>query len=161
MKTHTNRTVLALAVAMSLTTISTAMAGSEHSSFQAHQITVPSEKSFEQVTDAVKSLVTKSGMMVLGEVDQGKILSMTGLKVKAHLFLVGNPTIGKKLFEQVQAVGLYVPFRVFVYNDEDGKTFVSYDQPSTLLSQFDNDEVTMVGRKLDEKLSGLATMAAN
>ena len=118
-------------------------------SFQGGRISVESSKSFDDVTNAVKMLVAKNGMMVLAEVDHGKILSMTGLKLKAKLFLVGNPMVGKQLFEQNQAVGLYIPVRVSVYTDANGKTFVEYDKPSSLLNQFN-----------DEKIGGLATMAA-
>lgn len=124
------------------------------------RVTVASAKSFDQVTAAVKSLVAKNGMMVMAEVDQGKMLSMTGLSLKATLFLVGNPTVGKQLFEQNRAVGLYIPLRVSVYTDSDGKTYVEYDKPSVLLSQFKNEKIAMVGQMLDEKIGGLATMAA-
>jgi uncharacterized protein (DUF302 family) len=110
--------------------------------------------------EAVKSLVAKNGMMVMAEVNQGQMLSMTGLSLKAALFLVGNPTVGKQVFEQEAAAGLYIPLRVFVYVDAGGKTFVSYDRPSSLLGQFGNDKVSMVAKMLDEKLEGLATMAA-
>lgn len=134
-------------------------AGGENA-FTAGQVTVTSAKSFEQVSDAIKSLVTKNGMMVMAEVNQGKMLSMTGLTLKATLFLVGNPTVGKQLFEQNHAVGLYVPLRIFVYSDENGKTQVSYDKPSTLLAQFHSEKLSMIGQMLDQKLDGLATMAA-
>ncbi len=123
-------------------------------------VTVASSKSFEQVSDAAKSLVTKNGMMVMVQVDQGKMLSMTGLSLKATVFLVGNPTVGKQLFEQSHAVGLYVPLRIAVYTDTDGKTYVQYDKPSTLLGQFKNDKIGMIAQMLDEKIGGLATMAA-
>ena len=135
-----------------------AIAGQD--SFTGSRIEVQSGKSFEDVTDAIGKLVSKNGMMVMAEVDQGKMLSMTGLQLKAKLFLVGNPTVGKKLFEQNHGVGLYVPLRIFVYNDANGKTFVAYDKPSSVLSQFDNAEVGMVAKMLDEKLDGLASMAA-
>ena len=124
------------------------------------RVTVTSVKSFDQVSDALKSLVAKNGMMVMAQVDQGKMLSMTGLSLKATLFLVGNPTVGKQLFEQNHAVGLYIPLRISVYSDTDGKTYVEYDKPSALLDQFKNEKLAMIAQMLDEKISGLATMAA-
>lgn len=124
------------------------------------RVTIASSKSFDQVSSAVKSLVAKNGMMVMAEVDQGKMLSMTGLKLKSTLFLVGNPTVGKQLFEQNQAVGLYVPLRVAVYVDGAGKTFVDYDKPSSVLAQFHSEQISMIAQMLDEKLGGLASMAA-
>jgi uncharacterized protein (DUF302 family) len=79
---------------------------------------------------------------------------------RASRLLVGNPTVGKQLFEQDQAVGLYVPIRVSVYADANGKTHVEYDRPSSLLGQFKNEKITMAAKMLDEKLDGLANMAA-
>ena len=128
--------------------------------FSGERVTVSSDKSFEDVTNALKGLVAKNGMMVMAEVDQGKMLSMTGLNLKATLYHVGNPTVGKQLFEQDHAVGLYVPLRVFVYSDASGKTSISYDKPSSLLSQFQNPQVKMVAEMLDQKLESLANMAA-
>ncbi len=88
------------------------------------------------------------------------MLSMAGLQLKAKLFLVGNPNVGKQLFEQDHAVGLYVPLRIFVFADANGKTFVEYDKPSAVLAQFGNEKIGMVAKMLDEKLAGLAQMAA-
>jgi uncharacterized protein (DUF302 family) len=132
-----------------------------NTSFSGDRVTISSDKSFEDVTGAVKALVAKNGMMVMAEVDQGKMLSMTGLSLKATLFIVGNPAVGKQLFEQDHAVCLYVPLRVFVYADASGKTFVSYDRPSALLAQFKNEKIAMVAQMLDQKLDGLANMAAH
>lgn len=137
-----------------------AFAVAAENSFSGGRETVASTKSFEEVSKAVETLVAKNGMMIMAQVDQGKMLSMTGLKLKATLFLVGNPTVGKELFEQNHSVGLYVPLRLFVYTDADGKTYVSYDRPSTLLSQFGNEKIGMVAQMLDKKLEGLASMAA-
>lgn len=128
--------------------------------FQGGRVVVESKKSFDDVTKAVTTLVARNGMMVMAEVDQGKMLSMTGFKLQARLFLVGNPTVGKELFSQNRAVGLYVPLRVSVYADGDGRTYIEYDKPSTLLAQFGDEKIGMVGKMLDEKLDGLATMAA-
>lgn len=120
--------------------------------------TVQSRKSFDQTVSGLKSAVGQGGMMVMATVDQGNMLSMTGMSLKATLFLVGNPTIGKQLFEQNHGVGLYVPLRVFVYEDKDGKTYVSYDKPSALLGQFDNNEIRQTAGMLDQKLQGLVQM---
>ena len=59
-------------------------------SFSADRVTVDSNKSFDDVSKAVKSLVAKNGMMVMAEVNQGKMLSMTGISLKATLFVIGS-----------------------------------------------------------------------
>jgi uncharacterized protein (DUF302 family) len=128
---------------------------------QAGRISVASQHSFDQTVGALKSAVGQGGMMVMGTVDQGNMLSMTGLRLKATLFLIGNPTVGKKLFEQDHAVGLYVPLRVFVYEDKDGKTYVTYDKPSELLAPLNNQEIDQTAQMLDHKLDSLVQMVAH
>lgn len=129
-------------------------------SAQTGLVSVPSQHSFDQTVGALKTAVGQGGMMVMATVDQGNMLSMTGLRLKANLFLIGNPTVGKKLFEQNHAVGLYVPLRVFVYEDKDGKTYVSYDRPSELLAQLNNPEINQTAQMLDQKLDSLVHMVA-
>jgi len=150
-------TKIAAALVTALLLSTSAFAGD--TKFDGTRVTVASAKSFDAVVESLKALVAKNGMMVMAEVNQGQMLSMTGLSLKATLFLVGNPTVGKQIFEQDHAAGLYIPLRVFVYEDA-GKTFVSYDKPSSLLGQFKNDKVKMVGDMLDKNIGGLATMAA-
>ena len=161
MKNRTLLRTLVLGAVIGIAALLPSFVAAAPDSFSGQRVTVPSDKSFDEVTKAVKSLVAKNGMMVMAEVDQGKMLSMTGLNLKATLYVVGNPVVGKQLFEQDHAVGLYVPVRIFVYSDASGKTSVSYDKPSTLLSQFQNSKVNMVAEMLDQKLEGLANMAAH
>lgn len=144
--------VLFAALAVVLAVASPAMA-------QDARVTVSSQKSYDQTVSQVKSNVSQGGMMIMATVDQGNMLSMTGLKLRATLFLVGNPMVGKKLFEQNHGVGLYVPLRVFVFEGTDGKTYLSYDKPSAVLSQFKNEEINKTAAMLDQKLDGLAQMS--
>jgi uncharacterized protein (DUF302 family) len=55
--------------------------------------------------------------------------------------------------------GLYAPLRVLRYENEDGKTCVEYDRPSSLFGQFGNAHVTEVATTLDRKLEQLVAEA--
>ena len=54
---------------------------------------------------------------------------------------------------------LYAPLRVLLYEDEDGKTCVEYDRPSSLFGQFGNDRITPTAAMLDRKLEALVSAA--
>lgn len=120
-------------------------------------VTVQSSKNYEATLTAVKKAVSGGGMMVMSQLDQGKILSMTGLSVKSHTFIVGNPTVGNKAFSADPAVGLVIPVRLNVY-EENGKTYVSYFKPSALFAGYKNKKVQMIGQMLDKKLGMLVKM---
>ncbi|QLE58179.1 DUF302 domain-containing protein [Nostoc sp. TCL26-01] len=117
-------------------------------------------KSFEQVQVAVESMLGKSGLTVLVDFELGGLLtSQSGVRNKSKLYIIGNPLIANQMFEVDPAVGLYVPLRLFVYEDVDGRTCVTYDQPSSLLGQLQNAEILEVAQMLDGKLADLVAIA--
>ncbi len=127
---------------------------------QEARVSVPSSKSFDQTVETFKMAVSKGGMMVMSTVDQGNMMKMTGLDMKGTLFLVGNPNIGKQVFEKNPAAGLYLPLRVYIYQASDGKTYLSYDKPSVVLKPFKNGGIDQAAEMLDQKLDMLTHMVA-
>ncbi len=123
-------------------------------------VTVQSKMPFEQTVDQLKQGVAKNGMMVMSEINQGKMLAMTGIKLKAVSVFVGNPTVGNKLFSADRAVGFAVPIRVNVYDDANGNTYISYVKPTSQLSALNNKQVDMIAKRLDQKLEMLTGMFA-
>lgn len=61
-------------------------------------VAVRVDGSVDQVVDRLRKLVADNGMMVMGEIHQGKVLAMTGLRVQSETLFIGNPNIGKQLF---------------------------------------------------------------
>ncbi len=123
-------------------------------------VTVQSKLPFDDTESQLRQLVAKNGMMVLAEVNHGKILSMTGLSIKGIALFVGNPLVGKQLFTENRGVGLIVPIRINIYEDKEGKTYVNYVKPSSRLSSFNNEEINKTAQMLDQKLSMLTGMIA-
>ncbi|MDE3056728.1 MAG: DUF302 domain-containing protein [Bacteroidota bacterium] len=123
-------------------------------------VTVQSKMPYEQTVDQLKQGVAKNGMMVMSEINQGKMLAMTGIKLNAVSLFVGNPTVGNKLFTANRAVGFVVPIRVNIYDDADGNTHISYIKPSSQLSALSNKQVDMIAKMLDQKLEMLTGMFA-
>lgn len=95
-------------------------------------------------------MVVDSGMMVMGELHQGKVLSMTGRKLQSETIFIGSPTIGKDLFSAQPGVGLVVPIRVNVYADAQGQTVVNYAPPSEQLSAVHDSKVDTIATMLDD-----------
>ena len=121
-------------------------------------IQVKAPGSVEDVLDRMKKMVASNGMMVMGELHQGKVLEMTGLRVKSETVFVGSPTEGKQLFSADPAAGIAVPLRINVYEDVHGNTIVSYVPPSHLLDKLGNPKVNKIAKMLDEKLQNLVGM---
>jgi uncharacterized protein (DUF302 family) len=54
---------------------------------------------------------------------------------------------------------LYAPLRVLIYENEEGKTCVEYDRPSSLFEQFGNSRIASTATMLDRKLEALVATA--
>ncbi len=155
MKSHKTLAGSLLAVAMILTA-AVVPAAPAHAGALVQQKVVSG--SVKDTVDTLSKMVAKNGMMVMGEIHQGKILEMTGLKVESETIFVGNPNMGKKLFSANPGVGQVVPVRINVFRNADGKTVVSYIPPSRILADYDNPMLTKMAGMLDDNLAKMAGM---
>jgi hypothetical protein len=47
------------------------------------------------------------------------------------------------------AAAMYAPFRIVLYENEQGRAVFEYDKPSSLFGQFGDERVTMIALELD------------
>jgi uncharacterized protein (DUF302 family) len=97
-------------------------------------------------------MVAQKYMIFLAENDHLKNLSVAGLKVNGIALFIGKPTVGKLLFLANKAIGLVVPVRLNVFDNDDGRTYFNNLKLSYQLATFANDEIKMVANMLDENL---------
>ncbi|MDE2112659.1 MAG: DUF302 domain-containing protein [Alphaproteobacteria bacterium] len=117
-----------------------------------------SHHSFAATVKALDEAVNGNQMMVMGRINQAKVLSMTGLKLEgAQSILVGNPQMGKKAFGMDPAAGVVLPARIYVWADH-GKTYVGYFAPSSQLAQI-SPGFSMMSGMLDQKFAMIVKRA--
>lgn len=119
-----------------------------------------SRASAREIEASVQAMVGDLGFLILGKLDQGPLVSLLGRPKKVSVYLVGNPVLANRMFEQEPAVGLYAPLRVSIYEDYGGRAHFTYEKPSSSLGQFDDEEIRAVAKMLDEKMSELASYLA-
>lgn len=98
----------------------------------------------------------RHGLMILGQIDQGALVSLAGQEIRCSLYLVGNPVIAARILHIDARGSLYVPFRVCLYDlgARDGAC-ISFDRPSSFLAALEHPELTDVGALLDRKMDGV------
>jgi uncharacterized protein (DUF302 family) len=107
----------------------------------------------------LEAMAGSSGFMLFSTSDHGSLLRLVGQKRKAVQYVVGNPLFAVRMTQHDIRAGLYAPLRVLLYENDEGKTCLEYDKPSSLIGQFGNAEVTAVATTLDRKLEELAAEA--
>ena len=74
-------------------------------------------------------------------------------------YVVGNPLFAPQMTQHNIQASLYAPLRVLLYENEEGKTCLEYDKPSSLFGQFNDDQIASVASMLDRKLEDLVAAA--
>lgn len=70
-------------------------------------------------------------------------------------YLMGNHVIAERMFRYDPRVMLYAPLHTAIWEDNDGDSWFTTDQPSTLFASFKVEEITQIGVELDRKLAAL------
>jgi uncharacterized protein (DUF302 family) len=113
----------------------------------------------EEAKAKFEAMAGPSGFMLFGKTDHGSLLRIAGQKRKAIQYVVGNPLFALQMTQHDIRASLYAPLRVLLYENEEGKTCVEYDKPSSLFRQFDQAEITDTAAMLDLKLDALVSAA--
>jgi uncharacterized protein (DUF302 family) len=96
-----------------------------------------------------------NGFFIYWQADVTPLMRLAGDQSLCVEYLMGNHTIAQRMFHHDPAVMLYAPLRTAIYQDAQGRTRFSVDQPSTLFASFGKPEITKVGIELDGKLAAL------
>jgi uncharacterized protein (DUF302 family) len=113
----------------------------------------------QQAKARLDSMAGSSGFILLGTSDHGMLLGTVGSRRKIVQFVIDNPGMALEMTRADVRAALYAPLRVLLYEDENGRTCLEYDKPTSLVSQFGNESVTATAALLDEKLAALAAKA--
>ena len=113
----------------------------------------------EKVRAKIEAMVGPSGFMLFKTSDHGALMRLAGQKKKAVQYLVGNPLFAIQMTQHDIKASLYAPLRVLIYENEQGKTCLEYDRPSSFFGQFGNAKVTDVATMLDRKMEQLVAKA--
>ena len=124
-------------------------------------VKIQSQHDFSQTVANVASATSQNGWAVMGHLNQGQALSPTGLRLKGESFFFGDPGAAKALFNADPAVGVIAPLRIFVYEDADGRTWVSYQKPSARLAELRNADVSTIAANVDTKIQSIVQAATH
>ncbi len=105
----------------------------------------------------IEAMAGPSGFMLFGTQDHGSLLRLAGQNRKAIQYVVGNPLFALQMTQHDIRASLYAPLRVLIYENNEGKTCVEYDRPSSLFGQFRNDRIAPTAAMLDRKLEALVS----
>lgn len=91
---------------------------------------IKSKFSFDETVSKLEEAITTRGLKVIAKVDHAKGAAAANLELRPTLLvLFGNPKGGTPIMQQDQRVGLDLPLRAVVWQNESGETVVTYRAP--------------------------------
>ena len=107
-------------------------------------VTLPSAHRATQTVDRLKSLVDQNKIHVFAHIDHAAEAKKVGLSLRpTQVLIFGNPQAGTPLMQSRQTIGLDLPLRVLVWEDEAGKVWLTYRRLESLAQRhhvLDRDE---------------------
>jgi len=93
----------------------------------------PSKHSVEQTVEALQNILKSKGVAVFALIDHSGEAEKLGLKMRpTKLLIFGNPKAGTPLMLASPSSAIDLPLKLLVWEDAQGKVWVSYNSPEYL-----------------------------
>jgi uncharacterized protein (DUF302 family) len=91
-------------------------------------ITLPSNFGPKETMDRLEAEITAKGMTAFARIDHAAGAAQVGLPLRpTELLIFGSAKGGTPLMQSNQAVGIDLPLKALVWEDDTGKTWLSYN----------------------------------
>jgi len=124
-------------------------------------ITIPSPFDSKETMERLEFEIRARGLDVFARIDHAAGGTKVGLTLRpTELIIFGNARGGTPLIQSAQTVGIDLPLKALVWEDEAGKTWISYNEPSWIAQRHGPSNAKIAVSKLTDLLSAIITSAA-
>ena len=96
----------------------------------------PSSRSVDQTVEQLKGILQTKGVTLFALVDHSGEAEKVGLKMRpTKLLIFGSPKAGTPLMLAAPSSALDLPLKLLIWEDTQGKVWVSYNSPEYLLER--------------------------
>ncbi len=115
--------------------------------------------------DRLVRATTDLGVTILARIDHAAAAADVGMELRpTEVLIFGNPRAGTPLMQRAQTMGIDLPLKALVWRDEQGKTWLAYNDPQWLAKRHGADvgadRVLAAMTEALEAIAQAATLAA-
>lgn len=93
----------------------------------------PSNHSADETVEKLRGILQGKGVTLFATIDHSGEAAKVGMKMRpTKLLIFGNPKGGTPLMLAAPSSAIDLPLKILVWEDEQGKTWVSYNSPTYL-----------------------------
>lgn len=118
-------------------------------------ITVKSPHSAKDTMDRLATIVKQHGLKVFARVDHAAGAASVGKTLRpTEVLIFGNPQGGTPFMECAQTVGIDLPLKALVWEDDSSQVWIGYNDPAWLAKRHGVPDCPVVGN-LSKALAGI------
>lgn len=124
-------------------------------------VTLRSERDFDDTFNRLRNAIeSNDDLMIVETVDHAANARRAGLELPpTRLIIFGNPDLGTPLMQAERTVAIDLPQKFLVWEDGDGRAYVSYNDPAYLARRHGIEGRGDVLRQVSDALRNLAERA--
>ncbi len=99
-------------------------------------ISIKANDSVKETTDRLESFLKEKGLTVFARINHAEGAKRIGKDLRpTELLIFGNPKAGTPLMQCKQTMGIDLPLKVLIWQDEKGQVWLTYNNPEYLASR--------------------------
>jgi uncharacterized protein (DUF302 family) len=119
-----------------------------------------SARNFDETVQHLRWAFGGYGMTIVIAMDYQQILTKMKVETRrAVMFEVMRRDWVKTLLHEDPKLGSVLPLRLYVFEDRDGRTLISYQRMGSAVTGHDSEGVRALARQLDDKLDDVVMQA--
>ena len=119
-----------------------------------------SSHSVKETADRFESMIKQKGMTLFIRIDHSANASKVDYDLRpTELLIFGNPKVGGPLMNSKQTIGIDLPFKALIWEDEKGQVWFGYNEPGYLAKRHGVKENHLSIQKATEALANFAQQA--
>jgi uncharacterized protein (DUF302 family) len=123
-------------------------------------ISVPSKHSAALTLERLETALRQKGIHIFARIDHAAGAKEAGLSLRpTTVLLFGNPQVGTPLMQSSQTAGIDLPLKVLVWEDDGGRTWLTYNDPRYLAERHKINDRAETVQAMTAGLQALATAA--
>jgi uncharacterized protein (DUF302 family) len=117
-----------------------------------------SNHSVEQTVEKLKTILQSKGVTLFALIDHSGEAEKVGMKMRpTKLLIFGSPKAGTPLMLASPSIAIDLPLKILVWEDGQGKVWVSYNRPEYLKERHDLPQDLLQNIAVVENLAAYAT----
>ena len=123
-------------------------------------IAVQSNHDVATTADNLVNALESKGMNVFARIDHAQGAKKVEMELRpTELVIFGNPKVGTPLMLCQQSVAIDLPQKALIYEDDQGQTWLTYNDPAYLDQRHQLSECSKVLEKISGALANFANAA--